>query len=395
MAVPGRCYRVGGAVRDALLGQVPGDIDWVVVGATPQAMLDAGFKPVGRDFPVFLHPVTHDEVALARTERKSGPGYRGFVVQADPSVTLEDDLARRDLTINAMAQDEQGLLIDPYGGQVDLAAGVLRHVSPAFLEDPVRLLRLARFAARWPHFTVAPETMALMQAMVIQGEVDALVPERVWQELARGLMENQPSRMLDVLQVCGAAGHVLPGLGLGPEPRDSHGGDAGTGAGGAGVGADRAETRKRVLDHAADLQVPLAVRAACLLHGACEIGERWRVPREVQDLAVALQRELALLSKPPGGANQALTLLERCDAWRRPERMKELVLAAQVMNLRAPDAPPAPVWTQAHKAALAVDTAAAARTASARGLNGPAVGQHIRELRLAAVAAVLAQGRAR
>ncbi|UCE32795.1 MAG: multifunctional CCA tRNA nucleotidyl transferase/2'3'-cyclic phosphodiesterase/2'nucleotidase/phosphatase, partial [Burkholderiales bacterium] len=183
-----------------MLGRPVSDRDWVVVGATPQQMIDAGFRPVGRDFPVFLHPETHEEYALARTERKTGPGYRGFAFHCAPEVTLEQDLARRDLTINAMARTADGALIDPYGGQRDLEGGVLRHVSPAFAEDPVRILRVARFAARFAGFAVAPETLALMRDMVAAGEVDALVPERVWQELARGLLEARPSRMFEVLR---------------------------------------------------------------------------------------------------------------------------------------------------------------------------------------------------
>src|SRR5882762_5058852 len=194
-------YTVGGWVRDQLLGRPhgEGDRDWVVVGSTPEQMVELGFRPVGRDFPVFLHPQTHEEYALARTERKSGPGYRGFVVHAAPDVTLEQDLARRDLTINAMANDQAGNLLDPFGGRADLQARVLRHVGPAFVEDPVRILRLARFAARFFDFSIAPETLALARRMVREGEADALVPERVWQELARGLMEARPSRMIEVL----------------------------------------------------------------------------------------------------------------------------------------------------------------------------------------------------
>ncbi|HRD86346.1 MAG TPA: multifunctional CCA tRNA nucleotidyl transferase/2'3'-cyclic phosphodiesterase/2'nucleotidase/phosphatase, partial [Rubrivivax sp.] len=205
-----RFYVVGGAVRDELMGLPPSDRDWVVVGATPQALLDAGYRPVGRDFPVFLHPLTHEEVALARTERKSAPGYHGFTFHAAPEVTLEQDLARRDLTINAMARDAQGQLIDPWGGERDLRDKVLRHVSPAFAEDPVRLLRVARFAARWPDFAVAPQTLALLRDIVAAGEVDALVPERVWAELSRGLMEARPSRMFGLLRECGALRRLLP-----------------------------------------------------------------------------------------------------------------------------------------------------------------------------------------
>ena len=196
-------YVVGGAVRDQLLGRAVNDRDWVVVGATVQQMLDAGFRQVGADFPVFLHPQTNEEYALARTERKSAPGYHGFAVHADPSVTLEQDLSRRDLTINAMALRDDGTLIDPYGGARDLQQRVLRHVSEAFAEDPVRILRVARFAARFADFRVAPETLALMRHMVDAGEVKALVAERVWQELARGLMEATPSRMFELLCECG------------------------------------------------------------------------------------------------------------------------------------------------------------------------------------------------
>ena len=203
-------YVVGGAVRDALLGRPCDDRDYVVVGATPEAMVAQGFRPVGRDFPVFLHPKTHEEYALARTERKSGRGYHGFTFHTAATVSLEEDLARRDLTINAMAQGEDGRLVDPFHGQQDLKAKILRHVSPAFSEDPVRILRLARFAARFPDFSVAPETLALMQSMVTAGEVDFLVAERVWQELAKGMMEARPSKMFEVLRACGALARLLP-----------------------------------------------------------------------------------------------------------------------------------------------------------------------------------------
>ncbi|MBZ0094065.1 MAG: multifunctional CCA addition/repair protein, partial [Sulfuricella sp.] len=206
-----RIYAVGGAVRDELLGLPVADRDYVVVGATPEEMVAQGFRPVGKDFPVFLHPETHEEYALARTERKTARGYKGFQVSAAPEVTLEEDLARRDLTINAIAKDEAGLFIDPYGGTADLKAGILRHVSPAFVEDPVRVLRVARFAARLG-FAVAPETLALMREMAANGEVDALVPERVWQELSRGLMEKTPSRMFLALRECGALARILPEL---------------------------------------------------------------------------------------------------------------------------------------------------------------------------------------
>ncbi|HEY9238617.1 MAG TPA: multifunctional CCA tRNA nucleotidyl transferase/2'3'-cyclic phosphodiesterase/2'nucleotidase/phosphatase, partial [Burkholderiaceae bacterium] len=205
-----QAYVVGGAVRDELLQRPVTDRDWVVVGSTPRDMLDAGYVAVGADFPVFLHPQTKEEYALARTERKTAPGYRGFAFHAAPDVTLEQDLSRRDLTINAMARDADGRLVDPWGGRRDIEAKMLRHVSEAFAEDPVRILRLARFAARFPDFSVAPETLALAASMVAAGEVDALVPERVWQELARGLMETRPSRMVEVLRDCGALKVLLP-----------------------------------------------------------------------------------------------------------------------------------------------------------------------------------------
>ena len=213
-----KAYRVGGAVRDELLGLPVADRDWVVVGSTPQQMIDQGFRPVGKDFPVFLHPDTREEYALARTERKTGPGYKGFAVHFAPGVTLEEDLARRDLTINAIAQAEDGSIVDPFDGRRDLRDRVLRHVSDSFTEDPVRILRLARFAARFAGFRVAPQTMALMQRMTAAGEVDALVAERVWQELARGLQEARPSRMIAVLQEAGALAVLLPELGAPDAP---------------------------------------------------------------------------------------------------------------------------------------------------------------------------------
>ena len=254
-------YMVGGAVRDRLLGRPVNDRDWVVVGATPEQMVAQGFTPVGRDFPVFLHPGSHEEYALARTERKSGRGYRGFVVQAAPSVTLEEDLARRDLTINAIAASADwtgaGAVFDPYNGVRDLHARVLRHVTDAFREDPVRILRVARFAARFSDFTIAPETLALMREMVADGEVDHLVPERVWQEVARGLMEERPARMFEVLRQCGALAVLLPELdrlwGV-PQRADYH------------PEVDTGVHAMLVLDMAARLQAPLPVRFACLCH---------------------------------------------------------------------------------------------------------------------------------
>ncbi|MCU0764750.1 MAG: multifunctional CCA addition/repair protein, partial [Burkholderiaceae bacterium] len=252
-----KTYAVGGCVRDQLLGVPVADRDWVVVGATPGEMIAAGFRPVGRDFPVFLHPQTHEEYALARTERKTAPGYHGFVFHAAPDVSLEEDLARRDLTINAMALDPAGRLVDPFGGRADLEAQVLRHVGPAFAEDPVRILRLARFAARLPRFRVADETLRLARSMAEAGEVDALVPERVWQELARGLMEGRPSRMFEVLRQCGALVRLLPEVdrlwGV-PQPAEHH------------PEVDTGEHLMEVLDAAARIGAQLPARWAALLH---------------------------------------------------------------------------------------------------------------------------------
>ncbi|ENO80790.1 multifunctional tRNA nucleotidyl transferase/2'3'-cyclic phosphodiesterase/2'nucleotidase/phosphatase [Thauera sp. 27] len=331
-----QAYVVGGAVRDALLGLPVKDRDWVVVGSTPEAMLAEGFRPVGRDFPVFLHPQTQEEYALARTERKSGHGYAGFVCHAAPDVTLEQDLLRRDLTINAIARDHDGRLIDPCGGVADLEARVFRHVSPAFAEDPVRILRVARFAARFTDFSVAPETLALMRQMVAAGEVDHLVSERVWQELARGLMEQRPSRMIRVLRESGALARLLPELdrlfGI-PQPAKYH------------PEIDTGEHVLMVIDQAATSGQPLAVRWACLLHDlgkgdtpahvlphhygheaastrrAREVSERLKAPADCRDLAEMLAREHGILGQAAVlRADTMVKLIERCDALRRPER---------------------------------------------------------------------------
>ena len=260
-------YTVGGAVRDELLGLPVQDRDYVVVGATPEEMVQRGFRPVGKDFPVFLHPRTHEEYALARTERKTARGYKGFQVFAAPEVTLEEDLARRDLTINAIAKDEAGKLIDPYRGAADLRAGILRHVSPAFVEDPVRVLRVARFAARFG-FSIAPETLALMREMAASGEVDALVPERVWQELSRGLMEKTPSRMIHALRESGALVRILPELdalfGV-PQTAEYH------------PEIDTGVHVMMVVDYAAARDYSLPVRFAALTH---DLG-KGTTPREV------------------------------------------------------------------------------------------------------------------
>jgi tRNA nucleotidyltransferase (CCA-adding enzyme) len=408
-----KAWVVGGAVRDALLGEPVNDRDWVVIGATPQQMVDAGYTPVGRDFPVFLHPVTHEEYALARTERKTAPGYRGFTIHASPEVTIEEDLARRDLTINAMARDDAGLLVDPYGGARDLQARVLRHVSPAFAEDPVRILRLARFAARWPEFTVAPETMALMRAMVEAGEVDALVAERVWQELSRGLMERAPGRMLEVLRACGALARLLPEVdrlwGV-PQPPAHH------------PEIDTGEHLLLVLAECAKAQAPLAVRWACLVHDlgkgttppeewprhiaheargerlAREVQARLRVPVDASELALVTAREHTNVHRGETlGAAALLRLLDRCDAFRRPERFRQMLLACECdargrAGLQDRPYPQRERLSKALDVALAVDTRPVAELALARGQQGPAIAQAISQARRAALAQAFADG---
>ncbi len=404
-------YEVGGAVRDALLGRPVQDRDWVAVGATPEQLIAAGYLPVGRDFPVFLHPQTREEVALARTERKTAPGYHGFVFHAAPEVTLEQDLARRDLTINAIARAADGRLIDPHGGRRDLDARVLRHVSPAFAEDPVRVLRLARFAARFTDFTVAPETEALMRAMVAAGEVDALVPERVWQELARGLMEARPSRMFEVLRGCGALARLLPEVdrlwGV-PQSAEHH------------PEIDTGVHLMLVLDMSARLEAPLAVRYACLGHDLGKgttppdqwprhlghegrsvallrgVAERLRVPNDCRELAEVVAREHGNVHRSLAlGADALLRLLERCDALRQPQRFERVLLACECdARGRAGHAdsayPQAPRLRAALSAALAVDTATIAAEAAACGARGPRIGEAVRAARAAAVETALA-----
>jgi tRNA nucleotidyltransferase (CCA-adding enzyme) len=340
-----KTYAVGGAVRDELLGLPVKDRDWVVVGATPQEMLAQGFLAVGRDFPVFLHPQTHEEYALARTERKTAPGYTGFAFHAAPGVTLEEDLVRRDLTINAIARDEAGTIIDPHGGRADIAARILRHVSSAFAEDPVRILRVARFAARFTDFTVAPETLDLMRAMTAAGEVDALVAERVWQELARGLMEARPSRMFELLRQCGALARLLPEVdalwGV-PQRADYH------------PEVDTGVHVMMVIDMAARLDAALPARFAALTHdlgkartpadilprhhghetksvalveGVCE---RLKVPVDCRDVARLAARYHGDMHRVEElRAETKLGLLERCDALRRPERFEMILLACE------------------------------------------------------------------
>lgn len=414
-------YLVGGAVRDGLLGRfhtthrLPdgtphADRDWVVVGATPEIMVAKGFLPVGRDFPVFLHPETREEYALARTERKTARGYHGFEFQAAPDVTIEQDLARRDLTVNAMALplaelDADGrfdphspALIDPYGGLRDLEAKVLRHVTHAFHEDPVRILRMARFAARWPDFTVAPETQALMRHMVDNGEVDHLVAERVWQELSRGLMEQRPSRMLEVLRDCSALKVLLPEVdrlwGV-PQRAEYH------------PEIDTGVHLAMVLDMSAQLNAPLPVRFACLCHDLGKgttpadvlprhighegrsvkllkaVCERWRVPRECKELAEVVAREHGHIHQSLAfGAEAIWRLLDRCDALRRPERFREVLLACECdargrLGHEDDAYPQSALLCAALDAALAVETAPIAAQVMAHAADASKAGPHI------------------
>jgi tRNA nucleotidyltransferase (CCA-adding enzyme) len=401
-------FLVGGAVRDRLLGRAAGDRDWVVVGATPQAMLAAGYTPVGRDFPVFLHPVTREEYALARTERKTSPGYHGFVFHAGPDVTLEDDLARRDLTVNAIAQDADGSLIDPWGGEQDVRVRVLRHVSPAFAEDPVRILRLARFAARFTDFGVAAETRTLCRQMVEAGEVNALVPERVWQELALGLMEPKPSRMFQILLDCGALARVLPEVArlFGVPQRPSQHPEIDVGV-----------HLMMVLDMAARLEASLPVRYACLCHdlgkgvtpaellprhtghaerGAALIGpmsERLRVPNECRELAELVTREHgAVHASIELDAAGCVQLLARCDAWRRPQRFAELLLACECdargrASFEERPYPQRDRLAEALTLTQAIDQAAVVVAAQANGARGPAITQAVQQARTEALLA--------
>ena len=406
-----KTYLVGGAVRDALLGLSGSDRDWVVVGSTPQAMAALGFTPVGKDFPVFLHPRTHEEYALARTERKTAPGYKGFVVHASPEVTLEEDLARRDLSINAIARAEDGRLIDPYGGQQDLQLKVLRHVTDAFREDPVRILRVARFAARFPDFSVAPSTLALMQDMVAAGEVDALVSERVWQELSKGLMSAQPSRMLQVLRECGALKVLLPEVerlyGV-PQPPEHH------------PEIDTGLHLEMVLDETAKANAPLEVRFAALCHdlgkgntaidklprhigheersvkllrGLCE---RWRVPVHCRELAEVVAREHGHVHASLSlGAEAVLRLLGRCDALRRPERFALVLQACECdargrSGLQERDYPQSARLQALLSAALSVDSAEISAQALQQGLSGMDVGKRIEYARVKAIAQAMA-----
>ena len=338
-------YCVGGAVRDALLGLPVKDKDFVVVGSTPEKMLGQGYKPVGKDFPVFLHPKTHNEYALARTERKTGSGYTGFAVHADESVTLEEDLSRRDFTMNAIAKSDDGTLIDPYNGVADIQAKIIRHVSNAFVEDPVRILRAARFAARFADFTIAPETMQLMRKMVENGEANALVPERVWQELARGLMESKPSRMFEALRDCGALKVILPELDMlwgVPQPAQHH------------PEVDPGVHVMMVIDYAAKQNFNLPVRFAALTHDLGkgttpvdilprhigheersvqllkDVSKRLRVPNDCKELAHIVAKfhgKLHAVSKMR--PDTLLKFLIELDAIRQPERFEDFLKACE------------------------------------------------------------------
>ncbi|MGA0571628.1 multifunctional CCA addition/repair protein [Variovorax sp. VNK109] len=403
-------YKVGGAVRDALLGLPVRDHDWVVVGATPEEMTTLGYLPVGRDFPVFLHPRTREEYALARTERKTARGYHGFEFHTRADVTLEEDLARRDLTINAMAQPGEAAageqLIDPFHGLADLRAKVLRHVTPAFREDPVRILRVARFAARFADFSLAPETLALMRQMVEDGEVDALVAERVWQELSRGLMEPRPSRMFELLRECGALQRLLPEVDrlFGVPQRAEYHPEVDTGI-----------HLMMVLDMSARLGASLPIRFACLTHDLGKgttpadvlprhIGHEARSARLLQDVCKRLRvpvdcRELAdVVAREHGnihrsgefGAAALVRLLERCDAFRKPARFEDVLLACECdargrLGLEEEPYPQRERLLAALRAAQTVDTAAVAALAQAQGLGGEKIGNRIHDARVGAL----------
>jgi tRNA nucleotidyltransferase (CCA-adding enzyme) len=416
-------YMVGGAVRDALLGLPVKDRDWVVVGSTPEHMVAQGFVPVGKDFPVFLHPQTHEEYALARTERKTAPGYRGFAIHAAPDVTLEQDLARRDLSINAMAVPLEQIgpdgdfsrqhVIDPYGGVQDLADKRLRHVGPAFREDPVRILRVARLAARFPGFMLAPDTLTLMREMVTSGEVDHLVPERVWQELAKGLMEAVPSRMFALLRDGGALARLLPEVDClwGVAQRADYHPEVDTGV-----------HVMMVMDMSARLQTPLPVRLACLCH---DLGKgntpadilprhlghelrsvgllrklcaRLRVPTECRELAEVVAREHSNIHRSTEFDAAALVrLLERCDALRKPVRFAQILLACECdargrLGYFDSAYPQRPRLQAVLAAAQGIDTAELAADAMARGAKGQHIAEAIHAARVAAVRAALAGG---
>lgn len=400
-----KTYLVGGAVRDRLLGLPPGDRDWVVVGETPESMLAAGFMPVGRDFPVFLHPDNGEEYALARTERKSAPGYRGFVVHADPSVTLEEDLQRRDFTMNAIAQASDGTLVDPFGGARDIEARVLRHVGPAFVEDPLRVLRAARFMARFAPlgFTVAPETVALMRQMSGSGELDALVPERVWQELRRALESARPAAFLSTLRQSHALASILPEVDAlyGVPQRAEYHPEIDTGRHQEMVSdmAARLAPGDSIVGFAAlthDLGKALTPRDELPRHIGHEhagvaplkaLCERLKVPLEHRDLAVIACREHLNVHRIAELRDSTLhDLLVRCDAFRKPERIAKLALVCEAdkrgrLGSEESDYPQAQMLCCAHAAAMAIN----ARDIATEGLSGTEIGEALRKARIAAI----------
>ncbi|AEA62341.1 multifunctional CCA addition/repair protein [Burkholderia gladioli] len=408
-----RIYAVGGAIRDELLGVPVQDRDYVVVGATPEQLAAQGYRPVGKDFPVFLHPRTHEEYALARTERKTAAGYHGFQFYFAPDVTLEEDLARRDLSINAMARELSpdgslvGPVVDPFDGRADLAAKRFRHVGPAFVEDPVRILRIARFAARFADFTVAPGTLALMREMVTAGEVDALVPERVWQELSRGLMEAKPSRMFEVLRECGALARILPEVdalfGV-PQRADYH------------PEVDTGVHVMMVVDYAARHGYTLPVRFAALTHDLGKattpehvlprhighegrsvdllkpLSERLRVPNECRDLALLVAREHGNLHQVMKmGAAALVRLLERADALRKPGRFAEMLQACEsdARGRLGLEAQPYPQAERLRRALLAARSVDAGQVAAGLRGNPEGIREAVHRARIAAVAAEL------
>jgi tRNA nucleotidyltransferase (CCA-adding enzyme) len=404
-----RVYLVGGAVRDRLLGLQVRERDWVVVGATPEELIGLGYQSVGREFPVFLHPKTHEEYALARRERKVAPGYRGFTTQFSPEVTLEEDLQRRDLTINAIAETESGELIDPYGGRADLEARVLRHVSAAFVEDPVRILRAARFAARFRElgFSIAPETLELMSSMTRSGEVDALVPERVWAETERALAGEHPEVFFETLRSCGALARVFPEVdalfGVPQPPRWHPEVDTGVHvmlalACAAALGASP-RTRFAVLTH--DLGKATTPRQYWPSHhGHEEAGvplledlcARLKVPAAHRELAVLATRHHTLVHRALElKATTVLKLLEDCDAFRRPERFAEMLLAceADARGRTGKEGDPYPQAAYLREAQRTAGTAALSQ-AERQGLPGPMIGEEIRRRRLAAIESVKA-----
>jgi len=373
-----KIYAVGGAIRDTLMGLAMHDIDYVVVGSSVDEMLAKGFRPVGKDFPVFLHPETQAEYALARTERKTGKGYKGFLFHADPSVTLEQDLERRDLTINAMAQEVGvggnliGPIIDPHNGQRDLAAKVFRHVSNAFAEDPLRLLRIARFAARFPEFTVAGETMAALQAIVESGELNALSPERIWQELARGLVASKPMRMLQVLLDTGAANTILPSTLVAELSSEA--------------------CRESLVAHLHASPAQLESRCAVMLMQlpASEIrtwSECVRMPIEVRDFSEIFSELNLFISKNPNGKYQAVDVLcwfNRADVWRKPGRTQVLLDLARKIGLNVS------VLIKAMQAAQALNPAEIiAKVAAEDRSNGERIRSAVEVARLAAITSVL------